>query len=148
METKNNESVIISSVDELRPSLRIKVKKSAHLIGFLTALVVVLGLFAFDIYPMFFLNKDWLLMIAIPLWFYCMGYLLGWNLALWDLGYVLGGVYSSKGLSSEQGSNDSSTAYHGCSYSSSVSINPSSGHPMSGSSGIDTYGNPYGTRSW
>ena len=37
----------------------------------------------------------------------------------------------------------SSRAYHNH-----TSINPSSGFPMSGSSGIDTHGNPFGTRSW
>lgn len=43
-------------------------------------------------------------------------------------------------------SHDSSSHSYSNSYHS--SINPSSGLPMCGSSGIDTSGNPYGSRSW
>ncbi|WP_298624829.1 hypothetical protein [uncultured Legionella sp.] len=154
MENTNNKRTLIYSVNELRPSLRIKVQRTAHLVGFLALLVVSFAFLAFGIYPkgndLFFLCGDWLLMIGIPLASYGMGYLLGWNSALWDLGFVLFQGYSVGDGSNHHmhSGNDTTHAYHGHSYSSSVSINPSSGRPMSGSSGVDTYGNPYGTRSW
>lgn len=156
MEKTNNKRTLIYSVNELRPSLRIKVQRIAHLFGFLAFLVVGLAFLAFGIYPkgndLFFLCGDWLLMLGIPLAAYGMGYLLGWNIALWDLGFVLFQGYpigdSSLSNHHQHSGNNTTSAYHGYSYSSSVSINPSSGRPMSGSSGVDTYGNPYGTRYW
>src|SRR3546814_608853 len=146
---------LIYSVDEIRPSLRIKVQRAAHLMGFLVALAVVSAFLAFDFFPKqnhrFFLYIDWVLEICAPLAAYVVGYLFGLNIALWDRGYILAQGYpigESSSLFQINHSNGSSSAYRGYSYGSSVSINPSSGRPMSGSSGVDTYGNPYGTNSW
>ena len=155
MEKKHKEHVLISSVNEIRPSLRIKSKQTAHFVGFFVSIAVVLGFVAFDFFPKqndrFFQYIDLLLMISTPLAAYIVGYLFGLNIALWSKGFVLTEGYpggNNSSLSQINQSNGSSSAYRGYSFGSSVSINPSSGRPMSGSSGIDTHGNPYGTRSW
>lgn len=147
--------VLISSINEIRPSLRIKIERVAHVIGLLFSIILVLAFLAFDFFPKehdwFSFCIDWVLKIVSPLVFYVVGYLFGMNLALWDRGLTLSGRYPVNGDSASlqmNHSNDSCSAYSGYSYDSSVSINPSSGRPMVGSSGIDTYGNPYGTRSW
>ncbi len=146
---------LIFSVYEIRPSLRIKVQRAAHLVGVLVALVALLAIFAFDFFPKqnipFFVYIDWVLEICAPLAAYVVGYLFGLNIALWDKGFVLAQGYpigENSSLSQMNQSNGSSSVCRGYNYGSSVSINPSSGRPMSGSSGVDTYGNPYGTRSW
>ncbi|HGD2626304.1 TPA: hypothetical protein ACI3W2_002708 [Legionella pneumophila] len=155
MENKNNKRKTMYAWNEIRPSLRIKAQRMAHLIGFLAFLVVVLGCIAFDFFSptshdLLFLCIDWLLMIATPLGVYGIGYAFGLQIALGDMGVLVIDCHPEDYHLSQQTShsNGSSNVYRGYSLGSSVSINPSSGRPMSGSSGVDIYGNPYGSRSW
>lgn len=155
MRKQSNKKKLIYSLNDVRPSILLSAKRAAHLIGFLISLVVVLGCSAFDFFShpskeLLFLYADWLLMLATPLGAYLVGYLFGLKISLWDKGFALvDGYVAGEGSSLHMNdSNGSSSAYRGYNFGSSVSINPSSGRPMSGSSGVDTYGNPYGTRSW
>ena len=154
MEKKSKERVLVSSVEDLRPSLRFKAQRAANLIGFLALSVVLLAFLAFDVYPknkdLFFLCGNWLLMISTPIAAYIMGYLLGLNVALWDMGFAFAQGYAvdENGMHLSNFSHSEASGYGGYSIGSSISINPSSGLPMSGSSGVDTHGNPYGSRSW
>lgn len=155
MKAKNNKRELIYSLNDVRPSILLNAKRTAHLIGFLISLVVVLGCLVFDFFAhgskeLLFLCIDWFLMLATPIGAYLVGYLFGLKIALWEKGFAfVDGYVLGEGSSLHMNhSNSSSSACHGYSYSSSLSINPSSGRPMSGSSGVDTYGNPYGTRSW
>ena len=151
-----NEKELIYSLNDVRPSILLSAKRTAHLIGFLVSLIVVLGCLAFDFFShaskeLLFLCADWFLILATPFGAYLVGYLFGLKIALWDKGIALVDGYGASGEGSSlhmNDSNGSSSAYRGYNFGSSVSINPSSGRPMSGSSGVDTYGNPYGTRSW
>jgi hypothetical protein len=92
------------------------------------------------------------LFVAVPLVSFGLGSSFGFDLMLSDLGYALslehyeGADFSSR---NQPFSSNESPSYHRSNhYSTHVSINPSSGRPMSGSSGMDVSGNPYGTRSW
>ena len=154
MEKKAKKRVLISSVEDLRPSLRKKAQRAAYLIGVLALSLVLLGFLIFDVYPrdkdLFFLCGNWLLMISTPLAAYGMGYLFGLNVALWNMGFAFAQEYvvDENGMHLPNFSNSEASGYRGYSIGSSVSINPSSGLPMSGSSRVDTHGNPYGSRSW
>ena len=155
MENKKNKKKAMYAWSEIRPSLRIKAQRMAHLIGFLASLVVVLGCIAFDFFSprnhdLLFLCIDWLLMIATPLGAYGIGYAFGLQIALLDMGILVIDCHPADNHLSHQTNhpNGSSNVYRGYNFGSSVSINPSSGRPMSGSSGVDIYGNPYGSRSW
>lgn len=156
MEKNHKGQSIIHSIEELRPSQRNQVKRAAIGIGFLMVLIFGLLLLLFDISPaykssLFEGNIQLILLLASGVTAFDLGYKLGFYMKVADLGYALvshpsADYYRSpnQAFSSSDSPRHSYSSFH----SSSVSINPASGRSMSGSSGVDTSGNPYGTRSW
>lgn len=156
MENNRKGQVIIHSIDELRPSQKNQVKQSAIGIGLLMVLIYCSLVVFFDIFPdykssLFEGNIQLILLFAFGAAAFDLGYKLGFYMKTADLGFSFAkqtnvGTYSQ---SPNQPFSSSETARFQQSFQgNSVSINPSSGRPMSGSSGMDISGNPYGTRSW
>jgi hypothetical protein len=157
MNKNDKGKMMIRSLDELTHVQRKQIRLASFGVGFFVLLVVVLAFLAFGSFPsknspLFFYCTDWILLIATPCASFGFGAAFGFELMLSDLGYVLSFGYrgGSDSLSLNQpfSSYDSPNYQHANNYSSPVNINPSSGRPMSGSSGMDISGNPYGTRSW
>lgn len=149
--------IMIHSLDELSLEQRKKLRLASMGIGALVFLIVVLIVLCFGGFPsnkgsLLFYCTDWLLFLVSPLAAFGLAASFGFDLMLSDLGFALS--YGYPGGSDSSSQNPTFSSHESPSYSrlnhygSSVSINPSSGRPMSGSSGMDTSGNPYGTRSW
>ncbi|KTC80114.1 MULTISPECIES: hypothetical protein [Legionella] len=156
MEKNHKGQVIIRSIDELSAAEQKQIRLASLGIGSLVLLIEVLAFLAFGAFPsnsgsLFFYCADWFLFVAVPLASYGLGSSFGFVLMLSDLGYALSlghGGSDSSSLNQPFSSNESPSYHRSNNYGSHVSINPSSGRPMSGSSGMDISGNPYGTRSW
>ena len=157
MEKNYKGQVMIRSLEELSPEQRKKLRLASMGIGSLVLLIVVLLFLCFGDFPsykdsLFFYCLDWLLLIATPVASFAVGASFGFDLMLSDLGFAFSfesyGGSDSSSLNQRFSSHDSPHYHRSNHYGSSVSINPSSGRPMSGSSGMDSSGNPYGTRSW
>lgn len=155
MDKNHKGKVMIHSLDELPQDLRKKLFLASFGIGLLVFLIVVLAFLVSGIFS----SKesslgiaDWALFVATPLGAFGFGACFGFELMLSDLGFALalrhhtGSDFSS--INQPFSSHDSPNYHRSNDYSSHVNINPSSGRPMSGSSGMDISGNPYGTRSW
>ncbi|MFA6302179.1 MAG: hypothetical protein WC627_03490 [Legionella sp.] len=153
---KNDKGYItIDSLDELTPDQRKQVRFASIGAGVLSLLAVASAFLCFGLSPsknspLFFYCTDWILQIAVPFAGFCVGAGLVRHLMLLHLGYIVSGYNGgfdtsspNRGFSSYDSPTHSANNYH-----SSVSINPASGRPMSGSSGMDISGNPYGSRSW
>jgi len=153
MENNYKGRVMIHSLDELPQALRKQIHLASLVAGSLVLLIAVLAFLVFGSFPskhnsLFFYCTDWLLFVVTPLGAFGLGACFGFELMLARLGYGLSfGSYSAS-LNQPFSSYDSPNYHHANNYSSPVSINPSSGRPMSGSSGMDISGNPYGSRSW
>lgn len=157
MEKNHKREIVIHSLDELSPEQRKKLRLASMGIGSLVLLIVVLLFLCFGAFPsnkgsLFFYCIDWLLFLVSPLAAFGLAASFGFDLMLSDLGFALAYGYhggsDSSSINQPFSSHDSPSYHSSSHYGSSVSINPSSGRPMSGSSGMDTSGNPYGTRSW
>ncbi|MGM9451936.1 hypothetical protein ACTAZI_01235 [Legionella bozemanae] len=156
MEKNHKGQVIIRSIDELSTAQQKQIRLASLGIGSLVLLIEILAFLAFGAFPsnsgsLFFYCADWFLFVAVPLASYGLGSSFGFVLMLSDLGYALSlghGRSDSSSLNQPFSSNESPSYHRSNNYGSHVSINPSSGRPMSGSSGMDNSGNPYGTRSW
>ena len=157
MEKNNKGPLMIRSIRELDSSQQRQVRLAAIAVGSLVFLIYVLVILLIDDLP------D----LSAPFWSVCIhstllfvfailaihrGGLVGCHLMLADLGFALPTRQQqwADTLTTQQAfSSDIETHYSSSqTYSSHMSINPSSGLPMSGSSGMDTSGNPFGTRSW
>ncbi|ARB91042.1 hypothetical protein A6J40_02055 [Legionella longbeachae] len=144
----------IHSLSELSLAERKKVRFVAIGIGLLTCFIGISILYCLDIYPFTDRPKDFfaiscLVSIVPPLFLFALGYAFGDFTQLMDLGYKR--AYEPNCYS------PTNTQYWGdhelhritsSSSSPSMSINPASGLPMSGSSGMDCRGNPFGSNSW
>ena len=148
---------MLRSLEELTPAQRKPLYWASLGVGFLVLLVVVFAFLAFGSFPrknspLFVYCIDWILLIATPCASFGLGAAFGFELMLSDLGYALSLGYGGEGASLSPDhpfSSSHSPKYpHVNHYSSPVNINPGSGRPMSGSSGMDVSGNPYGTSSW
>jgi hypothetical protein len=154
MEKNHKGQAIIHSLDELTLDQRKQIRLASRGVGLLALVVVLLAYLAFGSFPsksdsLFFYCIDWLLFVAKPLAAFGFGACIGFDLMLSDLGFVLSfghriGVDSSS-LNQCFSSDNSPNYYRSSNYSTHVSINPSSGRPMSGSSGMDSSGNPWHT---
>lgn len=157
MRMNDKGKVIIHSINELPSDAKGLIRLGAIGGGALVLAVYFSILLLFGVGP----NKN------DPLFVCCVdfGIIFAWAFALcsqgvyWgrrlmaaDCGYVLPTRQQSFAYeASHKPSFSSGDAVHYASssaYNNHMSINPSSGFPMSGSSGIDTHGNPFGTRSW
>jgi hypothetical protein len=157
MEKNYKGQVMIRSLDEISPEQRKKLHLASMGIGSLTLLIAVLIFLCFGKFPsnegyLFFYCMDWIFLIVAPFAAFGFGACFGSDLMLSDLGFAFSYGYhggsDSSSLNQAFSSHESSSFPHSSHYGSHASINPSSGRPMSGSSGMDTSGNPYGTRSW
>jgi hypothetical protein len=153
MKTNDKGRVVIHSFDELPQGLQKQIRLASLQFGTLVLLIAVLAFLAFGTFPnkhnsLFFYCIDWLLFVASPLGAFGVGACIGFELMLARLGFALPHGPYSPSLNQSFSSYDSPNFQHVQNYGSPVSINPSSGRPMSGSSGVDIAGNPYGTRSW
>lgn len=157
MEKNYKGQMMIRSLDELPPEQRKKLRLASMGIGSLALLIVVLMFLCFGDFPsnkgsLFFYCTDWFLFLVSPLAAFGLGASFGYDLMLSDLGFAFSfgsyGGSDSSSLNQPFSSHESPNYHRSNHYGSSVSINPSSGRPMSGSSGMDISGNPYGTRSW
>jgi hypothetical protein len=145
----------INSLHELSSVEREKVHRTGLGIGFLTCCIGVLFLTCMGVYPftvndsVFFFFLTCLLSLNPPIFLFVFGYLFGQYAQLNKLGYKLPLCTPEFDLDhhARVGIDDHSIPQP-YSFSSSFSINPGSGLPMSGSSGMDNRGNPYGTSSW
>lgn len=156
MEKNHKGQTIIHSIYELRPSQRRELRRASGIIGGLCVLIYLLLILLFDGFPayknsVFETSIHWVFLLAFGTGALDLGYYkLGYYLKLADMGYVLAYQSSDYYRSPNQAFSSSDSPRHSYSsfHSNSTSINPASGRPMSGSSGMDISGNPYGTRSW
>jgi hypothetical protein len=124
---------------------------AARCIGVLGVLISLIALPTWGEFPtrntpLLVFCSDWIFIIAIPFAAYTYGAIIGYHAMLAALGYQ---YFEDDSFSENQSFSTNDSSIHRASdYSTSTSINPSSGLPMSGSSGMDVSGNPYGTRSW
>ncbi|HRD70418.1 MAG TPA: hypothetical protein PK657_09750 [Legionella sp.] len=145
----------INSLHELSCVERKKVHRTGLRIGLLTCCTGVLFLVCMGIYPftvndsVFFFCLACLLSLNPPIFLFAFGYLIAQYAQLAKLGYKLP-LFTPDFDSDHQAvvGSDEHSIHQPYSFSSSFSINPGSGLPMSGSSGMDIRGNPYGTSSW
>ena len=157
MQKNNKGQTIIHSVSELSAEERQLVRLGSIGGGALVLAIYFPILLLFGIGP----SKDAPLFVCcvdfgiIFVWAFVLcshGIYWGRRLMAADLGYALPTRQQNWAYKASQyPSFSSGDAVHYASartYNSHTSINPSSGFPMSGSSGIDTHGNPFGTRSW
>ena len=157
MKKNNKGQLMIRSIRELDSSQQRQVRLAAIVVGSLVFLIYVLVILLLDDLPSLndplgalCIHSTLLLLVAgVAIH---QGGLAGCRLMLADLGFALPTQQQLwvETLTTHQSfSSDVETHYPSShTYSSHVSINPSSGLPMSGSSGMDTSGNPFGTRSW
>lgn len=144
----------INSLNELSLAERKQVRFTALGIGLLTCFIGTIVFYFMDDYLFtegtgFFFVVSCILSFVPPLFFFVFGYLLGDFVGLADLGYMR--AYQTNNYSNANGVSlmiHELSAPQLTSISSSMSINPASGLPMSGSSGMDSRGNPFGTNSW
>jgi len=157
MEKNHKAQLIIRSIDELPTVQQKQIQLASIGIGSLVLLIELLAFLAFGSFPsnsgsLFFYFADWFLFLAVPFASFGLGSSFGFVLMLSDLGYALSLEYhsgaGSSSLNQPFSANESPSYHRSNHYSSHVNINPASGRPMSGSSGMDISGNPYGTRSW
>lgn len=144
----------IQSIKELPSVLRRQIVSTALTLGTIALIGALLAFFICDPFP---IKSDSVLLSCID-WIVNIGLILGSfgfvaamtaHLMLTYHGYVLfPNAYHSDCSSQKRFSSYDSTIHTANNYATSVSINPSSNLPMSGSSGMDISGNPYGTRSW
>jgi hypothetical protein len=143
----------ICSLNELPLDQRKSVRFIAIYMGLFTCLLGMTVLLLLDAFPFFppetgvFYLVTCLLSLNPPILLFVLGYGIGQLLKLRDLGYSLQSHTINFSNHSDFLSNDIVT-HQPCSVSSSMSINPASGLPMSGSSLMDSRGNPLGTNSW
>lgn len=158
MEKNDKGQFVIHSLAEMPVSERRQVYLATAGIGSLVLVAAILAYLCLY-FPnnhhsdILFRRDAWSLRAFLGAYIFLIGSYVGFLLALRDLGYNYKGFHHHRFESSYQSnafsSSDSSTIFHSSSHSSSyMSINPGSGLPMCGSSGMDTSGNPYGTRSW
>lgn len=157
MEKNDKGQVVIHSIEELRPSQRRQVDRVAIGIGLLCALIYFLCFFLGGLVPdtsppLIFSCISWFLFFAGAIVPFVFGRDFGLRMKLADMGYAFPKRHYAadyyRSPNQPFSSNDSPRYTASSFHSSTVSINPSSGQPMSGSSGMDISGNPYGTRSW
>jgi len=144
----------ITSLKELAVRERKKVQRTARGIGLLTCALGIATLYFINIYPFidgkgFFFWINCLLSLNPPVLLFALGYVLGEFAQLADLGYLRSYQVSDSGFNENPSFGSNETISHRpYSFNSPMSINPASGLPMSGSSGMDSRGNPFGTNSW
>lgn len=157
MEKNNKGQLMIRSIRELDSSQQRQVRLAAIAVGSLVFLIYALTILLVDALPdlsdpfgAVCIHSTLLLVFAVLAIY--QGGLAGCYLMLSDLGFALPTrqqLWADTLTAQQSFSSDSETHYPSSqTYSSHMSINPSSGLPMSGSSGMDTSGNPFGTRSW
>ena len=157
MQKNDKGQLMIRGVKELPPAERKRVHWHAALMGtlFLGVYTVCFALFGSAPYrspSLVFYYSDWgMIFVFAAVVCYCGAYL-GLRLAVYVLGYVLPTQQQAWAdhISQAQAFYSSDETHYptSSSYNSYMSINPGSGLPMSGSSGVDTRGNPFGTNAW
>ncbi|HAU1387074.1 TPA: hypothetical protein KKX58_001662 [Legionella pneumophila] len=157
MEKNSKGQILICSSSELLPYQIKSLNRTSAGIGALVVLVYLWILFLFDGFPetnqsLFFYAHGWILILGFGFFAFLQAAEFAFYMKLADMGYALSRRRQSSDYypSSQQSFSSSNGSGHSFSstYEASTSINPGSGLPMVGSSGIDTSGNPYGTRSW
>ena len=149
----------IHSLDELPQEERQAVRSTALRIGFITcfigtSLLYLLGFYPFTTGTGFEFVISFLLSFNPPVLLFVFGYVISESIKLAKLGYAKAATpyesstssYVSSSFKSPESSSFQPRTIH--SPHSSMSINPASGLPMSGNSGVDCRGNPFGTNSW
>lgn len=145
----------ICSLNELSLDQRKRVRFVAISMGLFTCLLGMILLLFFDAFPFFpsetglFYLVTCLLSLNPPVLLFGLGYGVGQIAKLRDLGYSLQSqAHDFGGRANHDFLNNEITSHQPSSFSSSMSINTASGLPMSGSSLMDSKGNPFGTNSW
>lgn len=149
---------LIHSLNELPQDERIAVRSFAIKTGLVTCFVGVAVLYALGVYP-FTMETGFAFFITVllsfnpPILLFAFGYAIAQSIKLNQLGYAmptsLHQPYSNTTTTdSALRSVDIHTYHPTTMHHTSMSINPASGLPMSGNSGIDCRGNPYGTLSY
>jgi hypothetical protein len=151
MQKNDKGQVMISSIKKLSSAERKKVFCSSIGIGSLVLLIYGLLIVLLDYVPN--QNDDlWMLVFVGAANAFGFGAFFGFRLMISDLGYALPTRQQIWAHSLSQShlfySSDTQNHVYSHTDNSHMSINPSSGLPMSGSSGIDIAGNPFGTNSW
>lgn len=149
----------IHSLDELPFEERQAVRSTALRTGVITcfigtSLLYLLGFYPFIMGTGFEFAISFLLSFNPPVLLFAFGYAISESIKLSKLGYAKATTpyesstnpYFSSSFKSPESSSFQPSAIH--SPHSSMSINPASGLPMSGNSGVDCRGNPFGTNSW
>ena len=156
MDKAAQEKRVIHSLKELTQEEKQQAYKLPRKAGMIVFLIEVFVIIAFGLYPHSRHGIDWSSVdLIIETGFVVMstGAVISLTLkkSLSSLGLVLlDQIYMDPtyGETNQPFSRSGSNSHHSQSYSSHMSINPSSGHSMVGSSRTDTSGNPFGSRSW
>ncbi|MCR9192609.1 MAG: hypothetical protein NXI01_08115 [Gammaproteobacteria bacterium] len=156
MDKAAQEKCVIHSLKELTQEERQQAYKLPRKAGMIAFLIEIFVITAFGLYPHSSHGIDWSSVdLIIETGFVVMstGAVISLTLkkSLSSLGLVLlDKMYMnpSFGETNQPFSRSQSHSCHSQSYSGHMSINPSSGHSMVGSSRTDTSGNPFGSRSW
>lgn len=151
MRKNDNGKWMIRSVRNLDSSQQRKVHMASIVVGSLVFLIYVLMLLLTDGSPGG-LPMDWIFVVVFGFVALYFGGLAGRHLMVYDLGFALPtrqqAWADTLAKSHSFYANEAALYPTTDSYSNDMSINPSSGLPMSGSSGMDTSGNPFGTNAW
>ena len=148
---------MICSVKQLSPSQRRQVHLASVGMGALVLLIYCLGFLLIGSapskhQPFFFYYADWGMILAFGSAAFGLGFVFGSRMMIADLGYALPTrqqVWADALPHNQSFSSGDAPSYPASNtYGGYISINPSSGLPMSGSSGMDTHGNPFGTNAW
>lgn len=156
MDKAAQEKRVIYSLKELTQEEKQQAYKLPRKLGMIAFLIEIFVIIAFGLYPHSSHGIDWSsvdLIIETSFVVMSTGAVISLTLkkSLSSLGLVLlDKIYMDPtyGESNQHFSRSESRSYHSHSYHGHMSINPSSGHSMVGSSRTDTSGNPFGSRSW
>ncbi len=156
MDKAHQEKRVIHSLKELTQEEKQHAYKLPRKVGMIAFLIEIFVIIAFGLYPDLNYGNDLFsttLIIEIALVAMSIVFLMSFALSksLSSLGIVWlekSYMHSNYESTNQPFSRSESHSYHSQSYSSHMSINPSSGHSMVGSSRTDTSGNPFGSRSW
>lgn len=156
MDKVTQEKRVIHSLKELTPEEKQQAYQLPRKVGMIAFLIEIFVITAFGLYPSLSHGMDWFstdLIIETGFVVISIGFVMSYALSksLSSLGIVWlekSYMHPNYGSTNQPFSRSESHSYHSQSYSSHMSINPSSGHSMVGSSRTDTSGNPFGSRSW
>jgi len=157
MQKNDKGQIMIRSVKDLPHSARKKAYQCAAGMGALALvisgfLILSLEIAAEENHMLSVFAEDWIMISAMSCIAIGLASYVGLRIAIYALGYALPTQQQvwENHISQGQAFYTSDVTHYPSSswHDSYTSVNPGSGLPMSGSSGVDASGNPFGTSSW